>query len=169
MTYLDWLAMIAFPDGAQRSQYSRVLNKMLQRDFTVTLEGDRNRCTDGLYLRSVFEEDTGMGCDKSGDCSVLEVLVALAIRCENQLMWDPDEGDRTSLWFWEMFYNLGLDSLSDDYYDEGEFRSIMRHFCDRNYSCDGFGGPFCVTNFEGDMTKIDLWSQLGYYLESKFL
>ena len=169
MSYIDWLAMIAFPDGVQRSVYSEVLLGLYSTDFYGIVRGDENRAKDGVYLRYTFEDETGEECDKCGECSVLEMMVALAMRCEDQLMFDPDEGDRTSIWFWEMFDNLGFSCLYDDAFDEREFRKILRTFLNREYYDDGYLGPFYIKNFEGKMTQIELWYQLGYYIESKFL
>ena len=169
MTYLDWLAIIAFPDGEQRSLYSKVLTRLYEVDFFAILPRDENRAKDGESLREEYEELSGECCEKSGPCSVLEMMVALAARCESQIMFDPDEGDRTDLWFWEMFDNLGLSCLYGDRFDEREFRRIIVTFLNRKFGADGYLGPFYIPDFEGDMRKIELWYQLGYYIESKFL
>ena len=173
MDYLDWLCMIAFPDGQQRSQYYRVLSELyncpfrLSRYFEVPM--DLNRAKDGLRIREVFEEETGYECEKGGECSVLELMIALAMRCEEQLMYDPEIGDRTHIWFFEMFRNLGFESCTDDWFNMDIFRDIIRHFLDRTYDEDGYGGPFYIPDFEEDMRKIELWFQLNFYLKYKFL
>lgn len=41
-------------------------------------------------------------------CSVLEMIIALAIRLEEHIMDDPDIGNRTGQWFWDMIVSLGL-------------------------------------------------------------
>lgn len=173
MDYLDWLCMIAFPDGQQRSQYYRVLSELHDYPFRLSryhmVPMDLNRAKDGLRMRDLFEEETDYECDKIGDCSVLEMMIALAMRCEEQLMFDPEIGDRTHIWFFEMFHNLSLDCLTDEYFDEDIFRDILWHFLDRNYGTDGYGGPFYIPNFEENMREIELWFQLNYYLKYKFL
>lgn len=168
MSYLDWLAIIAMPDGELRCKYAQVLYLLDQIEFTWTMYSDRNRATDGEHLRVVFEDETGMFCDKSGPASVLEVLVALASRCEEQLMYDPDEGDRTYVWFWEMFENLGLDLFEDEWFDKQEVLEIVRRFLEREYYPDGYLGAFWIPKYEKDMRKIDLWYQLNYYMQEKF-
>lgn len=169
MTYLDWLSLIAFPDGEERSLYSKVLSELLDTGFKWKLKMDENRAKDGMELRSTYEEETGLSCDMIGPCSVLEMMVALALRCENQIMYDPEEGDRTHLWFWIMFTNLGLDALPNEWFDEQEFHSIMWRFLDRRYDPDGYFGPFYIAGFDGDMREIELWYQLEFYLQSHFL
>lgn len=169
MTYLDWLAMIAMPDGMQRSKYYEVLSRLFITRFVSLVKGDQNRAKDGESLRELYEDETGESCDIYGECSVLEMMVALAMRCEEQIMYDPEEGDRTHVWFWEMFSNLGLDKLDENRFDEQEFCDILCHFLGRKYDKNGHNGPFYIPGFEGDMRKIELWYQLGYYIESKFL
>lgn len=71
---------------------------------------DENRAIDGLELRSDFEYETGEYLDKTSglmpQCTMFEMLAALAMRCENQLMRDSMVGDRTSKWFFEFLDNL---------------------------------------------------------------
>ena len=66
---------------------------------------DRNRAMDGLKLR---HEDKNAGY--SVNCSVLEMLIGMAIRCERDIMHVNGAGDRTIEWFWIMIGNLGLDN-----------------------------------------------------------
>lgn len=40
----------------------------------------------------------------------LEMIIALAIRLEEHIMDDPDIGNRTGQWFWDMIVSLGLGS-----------------------------------------------------------
>ena len=161
--------MIAMPDGEQRSEYYEVLSRLYKTAFVAFVKGDQNRAKDGESLRGLYEDETGESCDIYGDCSVLEMMVALAMRCEEQIMYDPDEGDRTHVWFWEMFSNLGLDELGGNRFDDLKFCDILCHFLGRTYNKNGHNGPFYIPGFEGDMRKIELWYQLGYYIESKFL
>lgn len=157
------------PDSDQRSAYLDVLLGLYHTDFKPTIKGDINRAKDGESLREKYEEDTGENCELLSGCSMLEMMVALAIRCEEQIMFDPDQGDRTALWFWEMFDNFGFSEMNDDWFNEQEFYDIIWHFNTQTYCPDGYGGPFYICGFEGDMRKIELWYQLGYYLEEKFL
>lgn len=169
MSYLDWLEWIVFPDINECKCYSKVLSGLFDIEFDWKIDHDRNRAKDGLGLRERYEEEMDVSCWKDGPCSVLEMMVALAMRCEDQIMYDPDEGDRTWMWFWEMFNNLGLSALTDDFFDEREFRAVVSRFLGRRYRRDGYGGPFYIPETELDMRKVELWYQLNYYLQSKFL
>ena len=168
MSYLDWLAFIAIPDGERRESYQNLILALYNEEFYWSVEHDENRADEGEYLRLIFENETGEYCDNYSPCSVLEMLVALAIRWENELMYDPDEGDRTSVWFWEMIENLGLDSLDNYRFDIDEFSIIMDRFMGRTYDSDGYGGLFYIEDFDYDMRKIELWYQLNYYVKSHY-
>ena len=168
MNYLDWLSEIAIPDGHQRDCYQKLMSALYSEDFYWSVSNDENRAEDGEQLRKYYEDEMGILCEKQGPCSVLEMLIALAIGCENYIMYDPDEGDRTDIWFWGMIENLGLDALDDWAFNYEEFNAIIRRFLDRKYDKDGYGGPFFIENFERDMRKLELWYQLNYYLKSRF-
>jgi hypothetical protein len=130
---------------------------------------DGNRAEDGLNMRYRFaceytyveDADTYI----SGPCSVLEMIIALAIRCEETIMDDTNYGDRTKQWFWKMITNLGLGSMHDDQYDRRFVDDIINTFLDREYEPDGRGGLFTVKDCEGDLRTMEIWHQLCWYLD----
>lgn len=105
-------------------------------------------------------------CKEVRTCSVLEMMVALAIRCEESIMDDPNMGDRTGQWFWGMVVNLGLGSMTDAFYDEQVVDDILARFLNRKYEPDGKGGLFTVRHCEQDLRKVEIWHQLCWYLDS---
>lgn len=169
MTYLEWLSEIAIPDNDIRGLYQKLMLALYETTFEWTVEHDENRAFDGEELRDNYESEFGQRCEKSGPCSVLEMLVALASRCEKNIMYDPDYGDRTGEWFWEMIENLGLNEMDDWWFDYNHFQDIIFVFLNRKYDKDGYGGPFFIEGFDRDMRKIELWYQMNYYLKSKYL
>ena len=74
---------------------------------------DGNRAEDGIDLRYRFGHEQhysdAMVASFLDDrpCSVLEMMIALSIRCEEHIMDDPDVGNRTGQWFWSMIASLG--------------------------------------------------------------
>ena len=84
---------------------------------------DADRAEDGINLRYRFGYENGyesaMIASYLDDrpCSVLEMMVALSMKMEEQIMDDPDIGDRTSVWFWKMIDNLGLGTMHDGIID----------------------------------------------------
>lgn len=81
-------------------------------------------------------------CLDNRPCSVLEMMVALAIKIEEQIMDDPDIGNRTGLWFWKMIENLGLKTMRDAVIDTDYVEKIIFRFLDRNYQRDGSGQDY---------------------------
>ena len=89
-----------------------LVSALAQVEFVWRHPMDENRALDGLELRKDFEYETGDYIDKSSgliyQCTMFEMLAALAIKCEDQLMRDSMTGDRTSKWFFEFLDNLDL-------------------------------------------------------------
>ncbi len=83
-------------------------------------------------------------------------------------MHDPDEGDRTAIWFWEMMDNLRLTTQDDYQFDERFSNRVITKFLQRKYSPDGNGGPFYIPNCDQDLRKVELWYQMNYYIQDQF-
>ena len=98
-------------------------------------------------------------------CSVLEMMIALALRCD-AFMDDPEIGERTSQWFWDMIINLGLGYMIDEKYDEYVVDEIIRRFLDRDYEPDGKGGLFRIKRCMYDLREVEIWYQLCWYLDA---
>lgn len=132
---------------------------------------DGNRFDDGIELRNEFmsdkdiEDPEALSFFNQKPCSMLEMMVALASRFED-MMWDPDYGDRTSKWFWNMMNNLGLIWYNDYIYDDREVSKIISSFLGHHYEKDGKGGLFYVKGSDKDFTDAELWSQMCWYMES---
>ena len=99
-------------------------------------------------------------------CSVLEMLIALAFRCEEHIMQDSDAGDRMGQWFWNMIVNLGLGSMSDSRFDAAYTDDVIFRFMDRKYKRNGEGGLFTVERCKCDMRSVEIWYQMNWYLDS---
>lgn len=168
MSYFDWLCMYACPDGYKRSDYRRLLLALYDTEFYWTLNHDENRADDGLRLRDQYEDETGELCDETGPCSLFEMFLGLSIRCDNELMYDPDSGNQVGRWFWMMLENLQLDSFVDRNFDDGRFQWIVFHFMDRNYGESGQFCPFFVHGNVHRLERMELVYQLNYYLKWRF-
>ena len=171
--YFNWLYDIACGNRyAEQISYRKLLMRLHAINFKYTITRDRNRGADGKGLRYRF----GMLHDEysqdliavalEGPCSVLEMMLALAIRCEEDTMDDPNMGNRTGQWFWGMVRNLGLSSMSDERFDKAVVDEIISRFLARRYEPDGKGGLFTVKNCDRDMRTVEIWHQLCWYLDS---
>ena len=164
MDYFSWLCMIAVPDGYKRVDYAKLLVTLMDTEFYWVIPRDENRAADGLELRDIFEDQTGEVCDADGHCSVLEMLVALSIRCNDELMYDPDDPKRADKWFWMMIENLGLDIFVDKKFDKTAILAILDDFMAKNGQKWLFPISKTATNFQ----KMELWYQLNHYLMWRF-
>ncbi len=134
-------------------------------DFRAVIRNDMNRAEDGLGMRRRYFLATGRNVDTVYPCSVLEMMVALAIRCEETIMDNPSIGDRTGQWFWSMIRNLGLVNMTDDTFDENYVREKIDIFLDRQYEPDGQGGLFRIKHCRRDLRNVEIWYQLCWYLD----
>lgn len=172
--YYEWLSDIVYGNRFPKNiSYRKLLIHLHNTKFKHLLPRDRNRADDGIDLRYRFAMNRGYEDrykivldDLNGRCSVLEMLVALSIRCEETIMDDTDYGDRTGQWFWGMINNLGLGSMTDDNFDKEFVTDVITKFMSRDYSPDGKGGLFTIKNCKADLREVEIWSQLCWYLDS---
>lgn len=141
--------------------------------FRYSIPMDCNRAEDGIDLRYRFAITQGYEdhVDEiidilDGPCSLLEMMIALALRCEETIMDDPNIGDRTGQWFWGMIINMGLGSMYDVRFDERLVRDVVDKFLNREYEPNGEGGLFTIHSCDFDMRDMEIWHQLCYYLDS---
>lgn len=158
--YFDWLIDLVNADDHLR--FCRIMDGL---DFTYVLPLDENRVDDAFELRDIYTDETG--CDHGRNftsCSLFEMLVALAYRCDRDIMYDADVGKRYSLWF-----HLFIESLFMQYsYDmrdlsEEEIIDICEKFMNRDYNKDGSGGMFPVSD-RRDQRKVQIWMQMNLWL-----
>lgn len=166
--YFEWLYSLVYKQTRLRhASYKELLWFLYNTEFTFTIARDSNRAADGESLRHKFTLERGRNTSKlSGPCSVLEMMIALAIKCEDNIMDDPDMGDRTSQWFWGMIANMNLGLMSDDRFDEKFVDERVSIFLDRRYEPNGDGGLFTVDNCEYDMRTVEIWYQACWYFNS---
>ena len=125
--YLSWLLDIV--QFNEQPIYWKACGILFYTPFEARVFRDDNRAADGLTLRQAFVDQTGCYIpdgEYMPECSVLEMMIALAQRIEFDNLHDPDLGDRTSEWFWLMFHNLGLDLYSDNYFAGKRMAMVQR-------------------------------------------
>ena len=166
--YFDWMYQLVVDDRYSKS-YRKLFFRLHDTEFTYTIPMDGNRAEDGINLRYRF------GCEQNCSdamiaaflddrpCSILEMMTALAIRCEEHLMDNPDIGNRTGKWFWDMVESLGLASMDDRHFDRVFVDRTLREFLEREYARNGEGGLFTVNNGR-DMRTTEIWYQMNYHL-----
>ena len=171
-TYFEWLLSHIY-DGLypESISYYKLLSYLHSREFTFLIDRDHNRAVDGVYLRYRFMQEENISQNSITDnflvspCSVLEMMTALALRCEETIMDDPHYGNRTKTWFWGMIVSLGLGDQYDDNFDYDKVSKIITKFLNREYAANGKGGLFTTRHRNQDMREVEIWYQLQYYLD----
>lgn len=168
--YFDWMYCLVCKDMRKKS-YRKLLFQLYDTPFDYSIALDGNRAEDGVDLRYRF----GYEHDIEGSviasyldnkpCSVLEMMVALAIRCEEHIMDNPDIGDRTAKWFLDMIRNLGLEKMTDGNFDRDFVGLTLARFLNREYGRDGKGGLFTVHHDRFDMRNVEIWYQAMWHLD----
>ena len=172
--YFQWMYDLVCEDrfAPEHSRY-RLLTRLHDIDFEWKISRDANRAEDGMSLRYRFAKmqphddlvDAVLDyLDRP--CSVLEMMVALALRCEETIMDDPMKGDRTGHWFWSMIVSLGLGSMRDNNFDVHYVDDVIDIFLKRKYEPNGKGGLFTIKNCSDDLRKVEIWTQLCWYLDT---
>lgn len=167
--YFEWMYDLVCGDRFARGLgFRRLLTFLHDTEFIYFVPYDENRAAEGIALRYRFclhHDCTDLEWCLDGPCSVLEMMIALASRCEN-IMDDFEMGDRTSQWFWNMISNMGLGGMNDMNYDERLVDDIVTRFLNREYEPDGRGGLFRVRGWDRDMRTAEIWHQLLAYINS---
>ena len=167
--YFDWLYdMVCRRRYSIEISYRKLLKHLHTIEFTYTIPKDGNRADDGIRLRRRFAKqyygvyDSDIYLD--GPCSVLEMMVALALRGEETIMDDPLLGDRTGQWFWGMVTNMGLGSMVDERFDVKKADEAVYQMINREYEPNGKGGLFTV-NRGLDLREVEIWYQFMWHLD----
>lgn len=169
--YFDWMYELVtrrrFGNGIS---FRKLLLKLHNTKFIYSIRRDGDRAEDGINLRYRFPYESleieDIGRYLTGPCSVLEMMIALAIRCEETIMDNPKYGDRTAQWFWGMISSLGLGSMEDSRFDRDYVDDVLWTFLHRKYEPNGKGGLFTIHDCDDDLRKVAIWYQLCWYLDS---
>lgn len=175
--YFNWLYRLVCDDrydGNGRNSYQRLLTFLHETTFKWKgrPEYDRSRALDGIDLRYEFGyrkhiSKTSIAQQlNTRECSILEMMIALCIRCED-IAYDNAYGDRTGTWFWYMLNSLGLASMNDLEYDESVASRVIEDFQTGNYARNGEGGLFTLSETTEDVRDHELWWQMSHFLSEQ--
>lgn len=191
--YISWLYGKVGRGSEQYGCYWRVIRRLYACPFYVVngkrsqVYKDINRIRDGLDLRIIFSEDLGYNVDELRNsnsdfeeffgenerCSMLEMMVAFALRIQSDIMWDPDNEDRTPLWFWSMLSNAGIDlkAFRDEKFNGNctiELTQMCARIVNRDFPKNGKGSFFPVFKCNKDMRKTELWYQMQFWIGENY-
>lgn len=175
--YFEWLCSKIINDDSN-IKYSKLMSCLFDTIFIPILPMDENRDDDGKNLRYRFGRENDIPnnvitreldnyhLQHTNNCNMLEMMVALSIRCEETIMTDEEYGDRTGEWFWNMIVSLGLGTMNDLRFDEKYTNIVLDRFINRQYKRNGDGGLFTIDGIKKDMRKFEIWYQMCWYLDS---
>ena len=171
MKYFMWMVDIALNERMRQNlSYDRLLWVLFNKDFEYLLPMDENRYVDGVNLRYRFARENGISNREFGTqldncpCSILEMMLALSLRIEEEIMANDAIGDRTWKWFWEMIVNLGLGQMTDDHFDAEYVQRVCDRFLRNDYERNGKGGLFTIYHRKNDMRNVEIWYQAMWHL-----
>ena len=171
--YYGWLCQkVCFLDdeNLKVNPYDELLRYLHSVTFYPLIDMDWNRCDDGVDLRYRFGYESDLEPEvihetvDTNPCSVLEMMVALAIRVEENIMSDDDVGDRTPRWFKSMIESLGLINQTNDNLNFSYISHTIYKFINRQYDKDGKGGLVTIPGCHEDLRDIEIWYQMQMYL-----
>lgn len=166
--YFDWLCHFI---GCR--DHRELLFFLFSVDFTYTIPMDGNRYEDGVNLRYRFADEKGYhyrwvsSWIDDVPCSMLEMMVALALRIEEEIAGDPEAGDQTNKWFKAMLKSSGLYELDDENYDQREASAIVKDVLGHRYGRNGDGGLFRLSHCRRDLRHVEIWFQAMWYINEK--
>lgn len=155
------------------SEYTLLLEHLHKKEFYSLVPNDDNRGEDGKKLRMIFEEEANQGLSffLEEPCTVLEMLIGLSFRIENNLKDGPHDMS-TGECFWMLINNLGLSWANNNAYcQDYESEAIDEQidiFLSRNYGKNGDGGLFPLKKPLKDQRKVEIWYQMAEYLLENF-
>ena len=161
--YYEWLTELI---PKWRFGYSILIRYLYETPFRVTLLMDENRVGDGLSMRTRFVWSKNLGATerdilkRQRPCSVLEVMIGLAQRFEEEYMTQYSDENPIEIWFGPMIDSLGLGNFDDRHFDPYCFDQIMLTFLDRSYFPDGRGSLFYIPGTTTDMRQVEIWQQM---------
>lgn len=170
--YFDWMTSLAMPNSKVRQKYTNLLSALNNMVFYFTIPLDVNRKVDGLRLRHKFGLERQIPNDiifealDNTECSMLEMMVALALRGEETIMYDPEIGDRLDKWFFEMIKSLELNTMTNDNFNQAIVEQKIDILLSRKYAPNGRGGLFTINDSRYDMRNTEIWYQMCWYFNA---
>ena len=170
--YFEWLyGIVCHSRQMSGISYRKLLMYLHGVEFTYSIPMDENRASNGIDLRWHFICDRDYSSDilddLEGPCSMLEMMIALAFKCE-EFMDDSNIGDRTAQWFWHMIVSLGLGGMSDDMFNKRSAGKVIDRFLNHDYEPNGRGGLFTIKNCDSDLRYVEIWHQMCWYLDEYY-
>lgn len=177
--YFDWLKqMIKDSRNYMVPVHQRLIKQLHRTKFLVQDPHDQPRENDGIDLRWRFAWECGHVGDEliyvpwlheDCECSILEMMVALAFRADENFTKKSNDESTVANLFWKMVKNMGLLGEADNVYDEENVTYKLDIFNNRMYEPNGHGGLFMFRgNCGEDMRNVEIWHQLCLWVNENY-
>ena len=147
--------------------YELLMRELHEIDFKWIIDRDENRMKDGLALRYDFFDDSDVDGGFIRPCSVLEMLVALALRLESDYIGDPGDPHPIDI-FWSMICNLGLWMYYDNNFNEFAVEEKVDIWLERHFKSNGEGSIFPLKYDTFDSREAEIWTQAMAYITENY-
>lgn len=171
--YIYYLLVDKLGFGDEYLDHLELWRFLLHREFVYVNPMDKNRADEGLYIRSDYLEkhsERELGIYMNDPCTVLEMMVALSLRIEYDIMSEPGE-EHSYRWLNLMINNLDLWKFTDERLYSGwkaDADQILGVWLNKAYRPNGEGSAFPLEKYQKDQRKMEIWSQMCEYLNENF-
>jgi len=161
--YFVWLCgLVVNHETEERLHASQeMMRGLFYEPFIDWVPNDDNRAAEGCGLRDRYTIETGNQLNRRldmGQCSMLEMLVALAERFAWQVAsLDETVEENIPPCFWVLVDNLKLNPAQKNL---GKLAVLNK----RTYAYNGTGGLFPLRHPKEDQRNVEIWYQMMAYL-----
>lgn len=162
--YLKWL--IQYCKLERKRDYYKAFETLHDIPFIFFMERDINRRNDAFVLRQKYPLPKKYDDLRSNfmyrETSVFEVLCALAIRTDSELIGESEEGHP------EYFMIEMLDNLNASKCSEEELIYKISRWLRRTGKRNGKDTPFPVKSQNINQKKREIWDQMNAYIHETY-
>jgi len=170
--YFEWMTGKVFPDIHERRMYEQLMVALDSSMFYFSIPMDENRMRDGIDLRYRFAYEKRYSNQEvegilrhNSSCSILEMMVALALKGDERILYDYETGGKADYIFKIMLESMDVINMTNDQFDKGYMDYKIDMLLNHGYEYNGRGGLFTVDNPRRDMREVDIWYQMNWYLQ----
>lgn len=193
-SYFFYLLSLINDQDHDSRDYMKLCTLLHETPYQVLNPMDSNRVLDGEALRDKWLDHTRVKDERlrieyakdvsDTPASMLEVLVALALRVNDYILADPDKPELAANLFWEFIdnivsygafgskYSSASDILTDEKwcdYTSDTMIACLNRINTRTYHSDGIGGLFPLRNPKINQRKEELWTCCVAYINENYI
>jgi len=177
--YVNWLIgpqNLGLARSIDQGRISLLIELLSNTKFECSIPEDNPRTEDAFDLRREYISECRYNSEEPqaddrlyGPASVLEVLVALAIRFDMEVVGNPGVPQPDRL-FMEWLDNLGVVVMDSEWSIDNSNLIMLKlsKWMNRNYKDDGKGSIFPLKHVTFNFSKSDIWRQCYvFYYENR--